>query len=125
MWRTEPRPLVWGRYSDWAAQRVARETAAAKIKTEKRMDSQAAVQWERRKRERAQAQKIERQRRRLEEELATRENRVGAIEAELANDEVAHDWQRLAALTEERSQLYEEMDALYTQLESLPSLDES
>jgi len=114
-----------GRYSDWAAHRAAEQPPAARMRAEKRTASLAATQWERRKRVRAETQKIQRQRRQLEEELAVRESRVAAIEAELADEVVARDWQRLAALTEERSRLYEEMDGLYAQLESLPSLDES
>jgi ATP-binding cassette subfamily F protein 3 len=114
-----------GRYSDWAARRAAEQPPATGTRAEKRTASLAAAQWERRKRVRAETQKIQRQRRQLEEKLTVRESRVAAIEAELADEVVARDWQRLAALTEERSRLYEEMNALYAQLESLPSPDES
>ncbi|MEW5702214.1 MAG: ABC-F family ATP-binding cassette domain-containing protein [Candidatus Zixiibacteriota bacterium] len=117
--------LSLGRYSDWAAARVARLAEATKPRTEKQADSQAAAEWARRKKERAQVQKIERQRRRLEDELATRESRIVAIETQLADEDVARDWQRLAALTEERTRLYEEMEGLLTELETSPPSDES
>lgn len=101
--------LSLGHYSDWAARRDRVGVVVEKKTTSK---SVAAVDWEDQKRIRSAKRKRDRQRKALESDIAAAERRLEQIDAELTDEQVARDWQRLAALTEER----QEMDAKLTDL---------
>ncbi len=108
--------LSLGNYSDWAARRDAARSAAASSGQSAEL-SDAARDWEERKRERARAQKRERQRNEIESAISELESRIAHIEAELASENIARDWERLAALTEERAKKYEAMDTWMAKLD--------
>jgi ATP-binding cassette subfamily F protein 3 len=118
--------LEIGTYSDWAARRTAIEQAPSEQGVAKSSaTSEAASEWQARKVRRAQEQKLQRHRRRLEDEIATLERQVQSIETELADDSIAHDWERLADLSAERGRLYDRLTGLYEELEGLPEHPDS
>ncbi|HWO57985.1 MAG TPA: ABC-F family ATP-binding cassette domain-containing protein [bacterium] len=108
--------LSLGHYSDWAARRDAARAADSAASPEVSV-SEAARDWEERKRERARTQKRERQRREIESAITALEARIAQLEAELSSETIARDWERLAALTEERARKYEEMEQWLTRLD--------
>ena len=61
--------------------------------------------------------KLDRQRKANESDIAATERRLEIIEAELSDEQVARDWQRLAMLTEERDVLYTRLSELIEKLE--------
>lgn len=108
--------LSLGNYSDWAARRDAARQAASAISQSEEL-SDAARDWEERKKERARTQKRDRQRKEIENAIMDIESRIAYLEAELSSENIARDWERLAALTEERAKKYEEMDVWMARLD--------
>jgi ATP-binding cassette subfamily F protein 3 len=111
--------LSLGNYSDWVVRRAATEATTAESK--KTEVSDAAVAWQVQKRIRAEERRIARRRQQLETAIAEYERRIQSIDTELADEATARDWKRLAALTEERTELYEKLSDLYDELESISS----
>ncbi|HUU45695.1 MAG TPA: ABC-F family ATP-binding cassette domain-containing protein, partial [Acidobacteriota bacterium] len=109
--------LSLGNYSNWIARRAAVETIEEKQPHDV---SDAAREWQEQKRVKAEARRIARRRQELETAVAEHERRLQQTETELADEAAAHDWKRLAGLTEERTRLYDELGALYELLEKLP-----
>lgn len=107
-----------GNYSEWAARRAT--VSISESSRSETAPSKAAQEWQERKAQRAEAQRLRRRREQLEDRIARIEERVEALEVELADESVAREWQRLADMTEERKALYNELDALYEELETLP-----
>ena len=115
--------LSLGNYTDWAHRRKqATEAEAAQTTASKSEPSAAAAAWKASKAERARVQKIERQRRKLQEQIAAAEHDLQTLEAKLADESVAHDWELLAELARERDRLYELLSSLCDELDNLPEI---
>ncbi len=114
-----------GNYSDWARRQDARNSQAQSAAKARSSASGAAAEWKERKAKRAQEQKIQRARQRLEESIATTEHELQTIESQLADESLAREWERLAVLTAQRDVLYQNLSALYEQLESFPETTDS
>lgn len=115
--------LSLGNYSDWASRRDAAKSAAGAL-TRSELPSDAAREWEERKKERARTQKRDRQRKEIETAITSLESRIAFLEAELASEAVARDWERLAELTKERAAKYEEIDSWMAKWEEFMATEE-
>jgi ATP-binding cassette subfamily F protein 3 len=110
--------LMLGNYSGWASRRASAAPAASQA--EQKAASNASAEWEERKKQRAQAQKRDRQRRECETAIADLDARIDVLEAELAGETIAREWERLAAVTSERTRLYAEMEQWMVRLSEFP-----
>jgi len=111
-----------GNYSDWSHRQQQDAVLRAAAESPKE-PSDAAQQWQEQKKARSEQRRIQRKREEIECQIAETERGLERIETELADESSARDWQRLAALTEERATLYERLTGLYSALEEFTISD--